>query len=54
MSSHHGPAIDTRARGATAAIQRLLFVSDAAVADAHRLASSAGCGTGGSRRRTLQ
>lgn len=37
MSSHHTPALDTRARGGTPAIQRLLFVSDAAVAGVDEL-----------------
>ena len=37
MNSQHSPAVDTRARGGTPAIQRLLFVSDAAVADVAEL-----------------
>src|SRR5688572_11349924 len=37
MSSQHSPALATRARSATPAIKRLLFVSDAAVADVDAL-----------------
>jgi nucleotide-binding universal stress UspA family protein len=37
MSSRHSTASDTRARGRTPAIHRLLFVSDAAVADVNEL-----------------
>jgi nucleotide-binding universal stress UspA family protein len=37
MSSQHSTVPDTRARGSTPAIQRLLFVSDAAVADVNEL-----------------